>query len=83
MQLIITPQGECRCVYDESIPLDALGSVRIRRGSHVEPDEVGQWWADLAPVDGPILGPFATRSSALTAEAEWLEEHWLPAAATA
>lgn len=77
MQLIITSRAECRCLYDEEIPLSSLGKLSIRRGSHVEPDETGQWWADLSPVEGPKLGPFENRSAALAAEVEWLESHWL------
>jgi hypothetical protein len=49
--------------------------MSIRRASHVEPDDDGQWWADLSPVNGPHLGPFAKRSEALTAESSWLEQH--------
>ncbi len=65
-----------RCVYDETIPLPRLGRVKIRRGSHVEPVAGGSWIADMKPVDGPILGPFALRSQALTAEsAGW--KNWL------
>jgi hypothetical protein len=30
------------------------------------------WIADLYPVAGPLLGPFATRTAALEAELEWL-----------
>jgi len=51
--------------------------MSIRRGSHVEPDDAGRWWADLAPVNGPKLGPFVRRANALAAELEWLEAHWL------
>jgi hypothetical protein len=77
MQLVIDPAGNVRCLYDETINLADLGLLSISRGSHVEPDESGQWQADLSPVSGPFLGPFATRSEALTAEREWLEAHWL------
>lgn len=77
MKLIITRQGECRCLYGESIPLGQLGRLSITRGSHVEPDVEGNWWADLSPVNGPKLGPFPNRSSALAAEAEWLTTNWL------
>src|SRR4051812_14274881 len=55
-------------VYDEAIDLAALGQLNIRRGGHVEPRQTGGWSADLAPVNGPVLGPFATRSAALAAE---------------
>ncbi|MEW4561491.1 hypothetical protein AB1K70_03135 [Bremerella sp. JC770] len=79
MQIVITPGGAIRCLYDESLNLNLLGKVQISRGSQVEPDETGQWFADLAPVGGPSLGPFAKRTEALAAEVAWLEEYWLPA----
>lgn len=77
MQLVILPSGTVRCVYGESIDLNKLGAISISRGSHVEPDHDGQWMADLSPVDGPQLGPFARRSDALKAEAKWLNSRWL------
>jgi hypothetical protein len=77
MELIITPRGEVRCIYDEAIDLAALGDPVILRASHVEPNEHGQWCADLTPVAGPVLGPFQQRSMALAAEHEWLAGHWL------
>ena len=78
MQLIIDSSGNARCIYDEMIPLQQLGRIKIRRGSHVEPIPGGQWIADMKPVDGPVLGPFSMRSQALTAERRWLAKHWLP-----
>ncbi len=77
MQLLISPDGMVRCVYAETIDLAEIGLVSITRGSHVEPDNVGRWFANLAPVEGPLLGPFPRRSHALEAEAEWLHAHWL------
>ena len=78
MQLVITPVGDVRCLYDESLSLKSLGPVTIRRGSHVEPEQSGNWFADMSPVEGPRLGPFESRSVALFAEQAWLELHWLP-----
>ncbi|WDI42523.1 hypothetical protein [Bremerella sp. P1] len=77
MQLVISSTGTIRCLYDESLDLHKLGKLSISRGSHVEPNEAGLWYTDLAPVGGPQLGPFGSRSAALTAEVRWLEEHWL------
>lgn len=77
MQLVISPGGEVRCVYAESIDLRRLGPLSIRRASHVEPSTDGRWLADLSPVDGPILGPFDHRTEALFAEQEWLDTNWL------
>ena len=79
MHLVVGITGQVRCVYAELIRLAALGAIDIRRASHVEPDSHGRWFADLAPVGGPRLGPYGQRSSALQDEQTWLEEHWLPA----
>lgn len=78
MELVFLPNGDGRCIYDEAIELSTLGQVTIRRGSQVEPDASGGWIVDLAPVDGPKLGPFGLRSEALRAEVAWLTAHWLP-----
>ena len=78
MELVVMPDGAAKCVYSEAIDLAVLGNVSIRRGSHVEPTPDGRWTADMSPVNGPVLGPFAHRSEALDAEVRWLEEHWLP-----
>ena len=77
MELIVEPDGTLRCIYSEEIDLHALGTPTVSRASHVEPYEHGRWLADLSPVGGPFLGPFDSRSQALTAESEWLETHWL------
>ena len=77
MDILVRTNGSVRCVYDETLELARFGQLTIRRGSHVEPDTAGRWWADLLPVDGPRLGPFDHRSEALTAERDWLEKKWL------
>ena len=76
MELRVEPDGGVRCVYAEAIDLSVLGPLTIRRASHVEPDAQGRWWAELAPVGGPKLGPFDRRSAALNAELAWLDGHW-------
>jgi hypothetical protein len=77
MHLVVDKVGHIRAVYSEEIPLETLGSPRIARASRVEPDDRGRWTADLGPVGGPVLGPFAHRSEALEAERAWLEVNWL------
>lgn len=77
MELLIEVSGGIRCVYDERISLDCLGDITIQRGSHVEPTVDGLWTADLSPVNGPVLGPYARRSQAISAEVAWLQENWL------
>ena len=80
MQLNVASSGSVRCVYGEELDLSSIGAMTISRGSHVEPTADSHWTADLSPVNGPLLGPFPSRSEALSAERRWLNEHWLIAA---
>ena len=80
MELVVSSQGVVRCLYEETLTLESLGALHITRASHVEPDSAGKWYADLGPVNGPRLGPFARRSAALTAESDWLIQHRLACA---
>lgn len=73
MILILHPDGTAQGRYDDRLPLRSLGPQTIQRASHVEPTPHGQWQADLAPVGGPVLGPYPTRAEALEAEAAWLD----------
>jgi hypothetical protein len=72
MELVVDADGNVRCIYDEGIDLREIGKLQITRASHVEPDRDGCWWADMGPSDGPVLGPYASRSEALGAERGWL-----------
>ena len=72
MELVADVRGRVRCIYDEALDLRELGKLQITRASHVEPDRDGFWWADMGPVDGPVLGPFRNRTEALGAERDWL-----------
>ena len=76
MNLIIERDGTIRGIYGEETNLALLGPLHISRASHVEPDAQGNWWADLAPIGGPCLGPYVQRSQALDAERVWLDV-WL------
>ena len=72
MELVVGVDGMARCIYDEAVELREIGKLQITRASHVEPDAEGFWWADMGPVDGPVLGPYGSRSEALGAVREWL-----------
>ena len=78
VEIVIATDGAVRFVYDDALaPLLKAGRAVIRRASHVGP--VGtDWYADLGPVRGPLLGPFALREDALLAERRWLVEHGTP-----
>ncbi|MDP2663649.1 MAG: hypothetical protein Q8R28_23280 [Dehalococcoidia bacterium] len=78
----VRPDGTLVASYDDLLDLRELGHAVISRASMCEPDENGDWWADLSPVDGPLLGPFRQRADALQAEREWLEG-WLTAVPSA
>ena len=77
LELFVAADGTAKCLYSETLNLSSLGSLQIERASHVEPDDRGRWTVDLSPVDGPTLGPYPTRSHALSVEAEWLLRHRL------
>ena len=77
MEIRVPAKGPALCIYSDTLPLSQIGKLNITRASHAEPDEFGQWMADLSPVGGPQLGPFELRSAAIKAEVEWLREHWL------
>jgi hypothetical protein len=72
MELVVDAGGDVRCIYGEELDLREIGKLQITRASHVEPDRDGFWWADMGPVDGPVLGPFRSRTEALGAERAWL-----------
>lgn len=72
MRVIILPDGTLRFIYsDAARALLDEGEARIARASHVEPCGTA-WTADMAPVGGPVLGPYATRQEALNAEVAFL-----------
>jgi hypothetical protein len=75
MTLHVRPDGSVDFIHNDALQtaFAGQGRTRIRRASNVEPDDEGRWWADLAPVGGPKLGPFSTRAAGLAAEVEWLE----------
>ena len=74
MELVVGVDGVARCIYAEALDLREIGTLKITRASHVEPDRDGFWWANMGPVDGPVLGPYASRTEALAGERGWLVE---------
>ena len=85
VDLFFGADGAARAIYTDDVDLRglaaALGTASIDRASHVEPDHAWSdrssinWWADMSPSGGPLLGPFDRRSDALAAEVAWLQEH--------
>ena len=73
MKIIIKPSGVFIGIYNDSFDYRNIGRHQIRRASHVELDETGNWFADLSPVDGPKIGPFDKRNEAIEAELEFLK----------
>jgi len=78
MDIIISPKGQIRFIYnDDLLGLADQGTTTVRRASHVEPCD-GGWKADMSPVNGPVLGPYKKRSDALYHEVEWLKANGIP-----
>ena len=77
MEIVVRKNGNAHCIYGEAIPVPTLGTIEIKRASHVEPDADGKWIADLNLINGPMLGPFEHRTEALNAEVAWLKDNWL------
>ena len=75
IELVVGVDGVARCIYDEALDLREIGKLQINRASHVEPDRDGFWWADMGPVDGPVLGPYQSRTEALEVERGWLTNY--------
>ena len=76
--IIVDPHGTARWINSDQLTVPSCAT--IARASHVEPgrDSAGNhcWLADMSPVGGPLLGPYATRWLALEAELVWLA-NWL------
>lgn len=87
--VVIKPGGIAVYIHDDRLAgLMGAGDATIERASHVEPGEPtkGQnplrWYADMAPVKGPVLSGedglgFPTRDAALRAEVLWLKTNYL------
>lgn len=75
----VSEDGRLAFVWDDELaPLAQAGKAEICRASHVEPTADAHWVADMSPVGGPPLGPFALRAQAIDAERAWLAEHLQP-----
>jgi hypothetical protein len=77
LDLVVGCDGGVKCIDGEELELREIGKLQITRASHVEPDRDGFWWADMGPVEGPVLGPFRSRTPALQAERRCLTERTL------
>ena len=81
MKAVVSPGGEVRSLYRDSVELRDLGSFTITRASVIEPDPSGMWESTLIlRIPGPgglegreSLGKFRSRGEALEAEARELE----------
>ena len=90
IKLRITPDGCIRGLWSDHVQLTDLGTVHVRRASHVEFDEMQQCWTvrEAAPRNrilrllqhlrgrpiGGVLHHAYTRASALA----WENEHFQP-----
>jgi hypothetical protein len=49
MELVVGVDGMARCIYDEALDLREIGTLKITRASHVEPDAEGYFRNDMGP----------------------------------
>lgn len=81
IEIVVHRDGSMSHIYsDVSATMSKeLGPIRIKRASYVEPDEHGNWFVDLQPVGGPVLGSYPPncRDEALADEVAWLRENYL------
>ncbi len=77
--IVVGSDGTVRFTWDDRLrPFASLGKATAMRASHVEPEMVGGsilWTADMEPVGGPVLGPYADRERALQVERDWLRQN--------
>jgi hypothetical protein len=73
--IAVETDGTATLIYDDAhADFLAQGTAVVTRASNVEPAPQGAGWvADMSPVGGPTLGPYALRSQALAAEVAYLE----------
>jgi len=73
-------KDEVRFIYNDDLlkAMKELGSVDIKRASHVEPNSNGNWTVDLTPVNGPIIENYQRRDEALKSEVDWLLKNKIP-----
>jgi hypothetical protein len=55
-------------------------SEEARKWLNLELEDVvdNKWYADMLPVDGPVLGPYDDRDTALAEEVKWLNDNNIP-----
>jgi hypothetical protein len=76
MNIVIRVDGGIEYVYHDTLQfLEEIGPATTRRVSDVEPSS--GWTADMGRVNGPLLGPFKTRTEALEKESQWLQKYYL------
>lgn len=70
-------QTALQAAYEDSLP-SATCVLPVSDGYKIVDTQANKWFADMTPVSGPVLGPFATRDQATAAELDWLDMHNIP-----
>ena len=69
MNLTFDREGTGHCLYTEAIPLQSLGTLEVRRATHIEFHHATQQW-EVKDTDGAILFADPSRSRCLAWELE-------------
>lgn len=70
--ILITPDGDVQCLYNEEIELEDLGVLSTSRASNVEFDNLSQKWK-VVLTDGTYVGSWKSRSKAIEQEIAYLQ----------
>ena len=77
-RIVVTAAGALESAADWARDLAGMYAAWAKvRGYDVETSEHGQWLFEVCAVSGTMVGTFASRSAALAALFDWLNEHWL------
>lgn len=72
--IAVSGTGEMRCVYNEVLPLETLGSLKVERASTVEFNEATQRWeVRLATEPDRVAFTDASRAACITWEINQLQ----------
>lgn len=69
---------------DEKLPFDTERKILLARNTTEQSGQLrkllpkDRWYADMLPVNGPVLGPYDDKETALAEEVVWLKAHGIP-----
>ena len=76
--LTIAPDGSIECLWTETLPLETLGTLHVRRASNVEFNEATQQWeVILATAPDVVAFSHSSRAACIAWEVETINNQLL------